>query len=96
MVRSKHDDPPPHGTTNRYYLRGAPCRCAACREANTKYMREYRRRLRGRGGGQLPLPIPLLDREDEGLPDPRPPSPGRGLRDRQLAARLEEEERRRS
>lgn len=31
---------PPHGTRERYYHRGDPCRCAACREANAAYQRE--------------------------------------------------------
>lgn len=33
----------PHGTRERYQHRTDPCRCAACREANAAFQREYRR-----------------------------------------------------
>jgi hypothetical protein len=32
----------PHGTRARYENRRAPCRCQACRLANTLYQRSYR------------------------------------------------------
>jgi len=35
---------PEHGTRQRYIHRTNPCRCGACSEANTAYIREYRTR----------------------------------------------------
>jgi hypothetical protein len=33
---------PEHGTRARYQLRGTPCRCDACREANADYVIQHR------------------------------------------------------
>lgn len=33
---------PPHGTRARYALRGAPCRCLACRTANAHAIARWR------------------------------------------------------
>jgi hypothetical protein len=44
--------PPPHGTRARYNLKRSPCRCPACCQANTRYIRSYRHR---NDGPTLPL-----------------------------------------
>jgi hypothetical protein len=44
--------PPPHGTRARYNLKRSPCRCTACCQANTRYIRAYRLR---NDGPTLPL-----------------------------------------
>jgi hypothetical protein len=46
---SSPDPAPPHGTRARYNLQRAPCRCSACRQANTVYIRGYRERTRHEG-----------------------------------------------
>lgn len=38
---------PPHGTRARYNLKRSPCRCSACCQANTRYIRSYRHRTDG-------------------------------------------------
>jgi hypothetical protein len=38
---------PAHGTRARYNLKRSPCRCRACCQANTRYIRSYRHRNDG-------------------------------------------------
>ncbi|MET0786951.1 MAG: hypothetical protein ABWY25_09610 [Paenisporosarcina sp.] len=40
---------PPHGTYLRYQWRKDPCRCDACREANTEYKYQYNQKRRKAG-----------------------------------------------
>ena len=46
---SSPDPAPAHGTRARYNLQRAPCRCSACCQANTRYIRAYRERTRYEG-----------------------------------------------
>ena len=57
---------PSHGTRNRYQLRRDPCRCPACKGANTAYVR----RRRGRGPTPTHPPAGVTWSEPTLWPDP--------------------------